>query len=84
MKLYRVPMLNDYPEFRGNFLKSTTTRDLAYLSGKGKLHLINQEVQDAIVCLFDRVADKPAISRPTVPIEAYVTSIERLAKAIRG
>jgi hypothetical protein len=67
------------------------TGDLAYLGAKGNLSPLNSEVQGAILQLF-REQDKripaptPTISqpRPAVSIETYVTSVERLAKAIRG
>jgi hypothetical protein len=83
MKLFKVPMLNDYPDFRGNFIRSTTTNDMAFLDGNGKMFLLNAKVQEAILSLFDQAKDHPSIARPTVSIEAYVTSIERLAKALR-
>jgi len=83
MKLYKVPMLNDYPDFRGNFLHSTTTNQLAYLSGSGSLSLLNAEVGQAVKCLFDIIAERPAIPKPTMSVEAYVSSVERLAKALR-
>jgi hypothetical protein len=78
MKLYKVPFINDYPDFRGNFIVSTVSKQVAYLSGSGKISLLNEEVGGAVQCLFDIIAERPALS-----IEAYVTSIERLVKAIR-
>ena len=83
MKLYKVPFINDYPDFRGNFIVSTVSKQVAYLSGSGKISLLNEEVGGAVQCLFDIIAERPALSKPTVSIDAYVTSIERLVKAIR-
>jgi hypothetical protein len=54
------------------------SKQVAYLSGSGKISLLNEEVGGAVQCLFDIIAERPALS-----IEAYVTSIERLVKAIR-
>jgi len=99
MRLYRVPMLNDYPEFRGQFLFSTMTSTLAFLDAKGHLHLFNSEIEGAILAALMEREVQPAAARepefmpkinpPPPPaqvgtIEAYVASIERLARAIRG
>jgi len=101
MRLYRVPMLNDYPEFRGQFLFSTMSSELAFLDAKGHIHLFKSEIQGAILAAFmerevrpapereheflPRINEPtPAVVRTMVPIEAYVSSIERLARAIRG
>jgi hypothetical protein len=100
-------MLCDYPEFRGQFIFSTMTSDIAFLDAKGHMHLFKSEIQGAILAVFREQEVRPAPARdpeflpqinvppvPAVPpppvqvrgmvsLEAYVTSIERLAKAMR-
>jgi hypothetical protein len=66
--------------------------ELVYLSAKGHIHLFKDEIQGAILALFREQEVRPAEFKPRVyepqrnviPIEAYVSSIERLAKAFRG
>ena len=55
MKLNRVPILNDYPEYRGSFIQSTASNDMAFLDGTGKMFLLNRAVSGAILCLFDEL-----------------------------
>ena len=93
MKLYKVPMLNDYPDFRGNFITSTVSKQVAYLAGNGGFYLLNTEVGDAIRCLFDIIADRPAKPIPTIGIDHFssiqdrmvsVSAVERLAKVFKS
>lgn len=93
MKLYKVPFLNDYTDYRGNFLKSTVSGQIAYLAGSGKMSLLNTEVGDAVQCLFDIIADRPIKAAPvSMTIDNFaniqdrmvsISAVERLAKALR-
>ena len=93
MKLYKVPFLNDYPDFRGNFIESTESKQLAYLSGAGKMSLLNTEVGNAVKCLFEIIGNRPARPVATMGIDHFaniqdrmvsVSAIERMMKALKS
>ena len=92
MKLYKVPYINDYPDFRGNFLKSTVTNQIAFLKGNGRFDLLSEDTGAAVLCLFEIIADRPAKPVSTMGIDHFasiqdrmvsVSAVERLVKAIR-
>jgi hypothetical protein len=78
MKLFKVPMLNDYPEHRGNFLQSTMTNDMAFLNPNGKLILIHKEVQAAVQCLFNGARELP--ERTDDSLNRWIAYAERVKK----
>jgi hypothetical protein len=78
MKLYKVPMLNDYPEHRGNFIQSTMTNDMAFLNPNGKMILIHKEVQAAIHCLFSGTKELP--DRTDDSLNRFIIYAERVKR----
>jgi hypothetical protein len=84
MRLEQVPILNDYPEHRGCFIKSTTTGGICFLTDEGKMLLINEKVQRAIERLFDELKrpECPQVdpTREDISIVKFVT----LARMVKG
>lgn len=80
MKLYRVPMLNDYPDYRGNFIQSTMTNDMAFLNPNGKLILIHKEVQAGILCLFDGIKGIQPVTPRDISLDRFIIYAERIKK----
>lgn len=92
MKIYRVPHLNDYEEYRGNFIHATSNDVVAFLDRYGKMMLLNAKVQEAVLSLFDELRHRPPeqpAPRTVVGVDHFdrvvsVSAVERLAKAFRS
>ena len=78
MTLFKVPMLNDYPAHRGNFIYSTASSDLAYLDGAGKIILLKRDVQSAILALFKELEAKP--HETTDSLRLWIAYTERIKR----
>ena len=79
MTLFKVPMLNDYPAHRSNFLYSTASQDLCYLDKTGKMILFKAEVQDAILKLFKEIESHGTTQTDSLRLWiAYTERIKRI------
>ena len=78
MTLFKVPMINDYPQHRGNFIYSTSSNNLAFLDSKGKIILLKDEVQTATLALFKELEAKP--HETTDSLRLWIAYTERIKR----
>jgi hypothetical protein len=76
MKLHQVPILNDYPEYRGNFIQSKASCDMAFLDPNGKMILLNRAVAGAVLCMFDEMSRR----YDQIPLTKFICYAERVKK----
>lgn len=82
-KLVSVPWISgDAPEHRGNFLHSTSTRDVQYLNDAGKLFSMNAEVKNAVMRIFSEVEVPAKMPEHTPPTTRPVISMEHLTSIL--